>query len=338
MPRIGTHSQCSLLVVLPLAARNTWPSLSGPGSPVPCACDELTPPIHRAPPGPHTGSSPTEDPPQASLCPGITHSPVSSHRCFVSMRQVVHTCSSSSPARRPRRTYLHHWHSTDRADDLLHHHWTHVGAQNRVVAGQAAFRYSLMSPPQRAVFTIWIFWTADTVQATFRAPETTGGLQPAIRCLRPTRTNTGTNTPFGTVDILSRTKARPSVAVAPCNQHRCGCTTASAPGRYTVPARQGQRRRVAGGVPLRLPKGSAAVSGAGAGGRSERLARDAAGVVVEGGDQRGERHRMRGGGRETLSAPVVVSRVAIAGGQPAGRQGSWWRDPRPLWRRPPAAR
>ena len=27
-----------------------------------------------------------------------------------------------SPARRPRRTYLHHWHSTDRADDLLHHH------------------------------------------------------------------------------------------------------------------------------------------------------------------------------------------------------------------------
>ena len=28
----------------------------------------------------------------------------------------------SPPARRPRRTYLHHWHSTDRADDLLHHH------------------------------------------------------------------------------------------------------------------------------------------------------------------------------------------------------------------------
>ena len=28
----------------------------------------------------------------------------------------------SPPARRPRRTHPHHWHSTDRADDLLHHH------------------------------------------------------------------------------------------------------------------------------------------------------------------------------------------------------------------------
>ena len=28
----------------------------------------------------------------------------------------------SPPARRPRRTYPHHWHSTDRANDLLHHH------------------------------------------------------------------------------------------------------------------------------------------------------------------------------------------------------------------------
>ena len=28
----------------------------------------------------------------------------------------------SPPPRRPRRTYLHHWHSTDRANDLLHHH------------------------------------------------------------------------------------------------------------------------------------------------------------------------------------------------------------------------
>ena len=30
-----------------------------------------------------------------------------------------------------------------------------VGAENRVVPGQAAFRYSLMSPPQRAVLTTW---------------------------------------------------------------------------------------------------------------------------------------------------------------------------------------
>ena len=28
----------------------------------------------------------------------------------------------SPPVRRPRRTHLHHWHSTDRADDLLHRH------------------------------------------------------------------------------------------------------------------------------------------------------------------------------------------------------------------------
>ena len=30
--------------------------------------------------------------------------------------------SQSPPPRRPRSTYLHHWHSTDRADDLLHRH------------------------------------------------------------------------------------------------------------------------------------------------------------------------------------------------------------------------
>ena len=30
--------------------------------------------------------------------------------------------SQSPPPRRPRRTYPHHWHSTDRANDLLHRH------------------------------------------------------------------------------------------------------------------------------------------------------------------------------------------------------------------------
>ena len=34
------------------------------------ACDELTPPIHRAPPRPHTGSSPTEGPPRRAFIPG----------------------------------------------------------------------------------------------------------------------------------------------------------------------------------------------------------------------------------------------------------------------------
>ena len=41
-----------------------------------------------------------------------------------------------------------------------------VRAENCVVAGQAAFRYSLMSPPQRAVFTTWRClsgWSAASV-------------------------------------------------------------------------------------------------------------------------------------------------------------------------------
>ena len=62
----------------------------------------------------------------------------------------------SPPARRPRRTYLHHWHSTDRANDLLHRHhfpsghtWVpkivswpvrRVGAHNSVVGADQGFR------------------------------------------------------------------------------------------------------------------------------------------------------------------------------------------------------
>ena len=41
-----------------------------------------------------------------------------------------------------------------------------VGVENGVVAGQAAFRYSLMSPPQRAVLTTWRClsgWSAASV-------------------------------------------------------------------------------------------------------------------------------------------------------------------------------
>ena len=51
----------------------------------------------------------------------------------------------SPPARRPRRTYLHHWHSTDRADDLLHHrHHFPSGhtwvPENTVVCADQGFR------------------------------------------------------------------------------------------------------------------------------------------------------------------------------------------------------
>ena len=43
----------------------------------------------------------------------------------------------------------------DEVVDLLRTLRLPVGAENCVVSGQAAFRYSLMSPPQRAVLTTW---------------------------------------------------------------------------------------------------------------------------------------------------------------------------------------
>ena len=47
----------------------------------------------------------------------------------------------SPPPRQPRRTYLHHWHSTDRADDLLHRHHFPSGhtwvPETPIVADQA---------------------------------------------------------------------------------------------------------------------------------------------------------------------------------------------------------
>ena len=146
------------------------------------ACDELTPPIHRAPPGPHTESSPTEGPPQRAFVPGPPTDPsfdaiVVSFRCVSSGSHMFvfssHTrpatarrqpqrspprlltdaaCGGleSPPARRPRRTYLHHWHSTDRADDLLHHHHfpfrTHVGAGNSAVVVDLPRCAPMLSP------------------------------------------------------------------------------------------------------------------------------------------------------------------------------------------------
>ncbi len=86
-----SHSRCSSLVVLPLAASKAGPSYQGDRfSCYTSACDELTPPIHRTPPGPHTGRSPAEDPPRrASLCPGTTHRP--RFRC----RRLSFRCVSS---------------------------------------------------------------------------------------------------------------------------------------------------------------------------------------------------------------------------------------------------
>ena len=157
VPRIGTLALAvSAACGSPSRGQKPWPSLSGRQVLLfhASACDELTPPIHRAPPGPHTGSSPTEDPPQRAFVPRPPTDPsfdaiVVSFRCVSSGSHTFvfssHTrpatarrhpqrspprlltdaaCGGleSPPARRPRRTYPHHWHSTDRADDLLHHH------------------------------------------------------------------------------------------------------------------------------------------------------------------------------------------------------------------------
>ena len=157
VPRIGTLPLAVFAACgSPSRGQKPWPSLSGRQVLLfhASACDELTPPIHRAPPGPHTGSSPTEGPPWRAFVPGPPTDPgfdaiVVSFRCVSSGSHMFvfssHTrpatarrhpqrspprlltdaaCGGleSPPARRPRRTYLHHWHSTDRADDLLHHH------------------------------------------------------------------------------------------------------------------------------------------------------------------------------------------------------------------------
>ena len=77
-----------------------------------------------------------EDLAQHGSCRAVVHTCSSSHRTPAPLTARRHPQRSpprlltdaacggleSPPARRPRRTYLHHWHSTDRADDLLHHH------------------------------------------------------------------------------------------------------------------------------------------------------------------------------------------------------------------------
>ena len=76
------------------------------------ACDELTPPIHRAPPGPHTGSSPTEGPPKRAFVPGPPTDPsfdaiVISFRCVSSGSHMFVFSSHTRPAtarRQPQRS------------------------------------------------------------------------------------------------------------------------------------------------------------------------------------------------------------------------------------------
>src|SRR6266516_8004804 len=133
----------------------TWPSPSGRQVLLfhASARNELTPPLHRAPPGQHAGHPPAEGTPaRRAFVPGTLRLP--GFDAIVpptDASAVVHARSSSRhppdpltaglfpqrspprlltgaacgglgspPARRTRRAYLHHWHSTVRAGDLLH--------------------------------------------------------------------------------------------------------------------------------------------------------------------------------------------------------------------------
>jgi hypothetical protein len=138
-------------------ALTTWPQLSGRQVLLfrASACDELTPPLHRAPPGQQAGRPLAEGTPsRRAFVPGVLHSPgFDAIVPPIDASAVVHTRSSSRhapdpltaglfpqrspprlltgaacsglgspPARRTRRTCLHHWHSTVHAGDLLHRH------------------------------------------------------------------------------------------------------------------------------------------------------------------------------------------------------------------------
>ena len=113
VPRIGTLALAVFAACgSPSCGQLRRPSLSGRQVLLfhASACDELTPPIHRAPSGPHTGSSPTEGPPWRAFVPGPPTDPgfdaiVVSFRCVSSGSHMFvfssHTCpanSETSPA------------------------------------------------------------------------------------------------------------------------------------------------------------------------------------------------------------------------------------------------
>jgi len=137
------------------AALTAWPPLSGRQVLLfhASACDEITPPLHRAPPGQQAGRPLAEGTPaRRAFVPGVLHSPgFDAIVPPIDASAVVHTRSSSRhapdpltaglflqrspprlltgaacsglgspPARRTRRASLHHWHSTVHAGDLLH--------------------------------------------------------------------------------------------------------------------------------------------------------------------------------------------------------------------------
>ena len=106
VPRIGTLPLAVFAACgSPSRGQKPWPSLSGRQVLLfhASACDELTPPIHRAPSGPHTGSSPTEGPPWRAFVPGPPTDPgfdaiVVSFRCVSSGSHMFVFSSHTRPA------------------------------------------------------------------------------------------------------------------------------------------------------------------------------------------------------------------------------------------------
>ena len=106
VPRIGTLALAVFAACgSPSRGQKPQPSLSGRQVLLfhASACDELTPPIHRAPPGPHTANSPTEDPPQRAFVPGPPTDPsfdaiVVSFRCVSSGSHMFVFSSHTRPA------------------------------------------------------------------------------------------------------------------------------------------------------------------------------------------------------------------------------------------------
>ena len=108
VPRIGTLALAVFAACgSPSRGQLHRPSLSGRQVLLfhASACDELTPPIHRAPPGPHTGSSPTEGPPRRAFVLGSPTDPsfdaiVVSFRCVSSGSHMFVFSSHTRPAHR----------------------------------------------------------------------------------------------------------------------------------------------------------------------------------------------------------------------------------------------
>ena len=106
VPRIGTLALAVFAACgSPSRGQKHRPSLSGRQVLLfhASACDELTPPIHRTPPGPHTGSSPTEGPPRRAFVPGPPTDPsfdaiVISFRCVSSGSHMFVFSSHTRPA------------------------------------------------------------------------------------------------------------------------------------------------------------------------------------------------------------------------------------------------